>query len=169
MTPVTYRIDGPWPGELAIIARPRGGDWLASELRALKEAGFDIVASLLTAEESEELGVSLEADLSSRNGLKFVSFPIPDLGVPNSIDAARPFLEQLLNDLRLGKKIAIHCRQGIGRSGLIATSLLVLAGTEPAAAFRKASAARGFEVPETVAQRDWVMELSANVAELART
>ena len=169
MLPVTYCIEGPWPGQLAIIARPRGGEWLDGELHALKEAHFDVVLSLLTSEESEELGLTKEAQLSAKEELEFLSFPIPDLGVPASATATREFLNRLLNALRRGKRIAIHCRQGIGRSGLIATSLLVLEAIDPLVAFRRVSAARGLEVPETTAQRDWVMELSHHVPELART
>jgi protein-tyrosine phosphatase len=169
MLPVTYRIEGPWSGQLAIIARPRGGEWLGSELCSLKENGFDVVLSLLTSEESEELGVSKEAQLSTKHGLEFLSFPIRDLSIPSSSTVARELLGEILNKLRAGKRIAVHCRQGIGRSGLVATSLLVLAGIDPSVAFRKVSAARGIEVPETVEQRAWVIELSHNVPELART
>lgn len=169
MLPVTYRIEGPWRGQLAIIARPRGGEWLEEELRALKEAHFDVALSLLTSEESKELGLTKEAELSAKQGLEFLSFPIPDLGVPASASATREFLNSVLNALRAGKQIAIHCRQGIGRSGLIATSLLVMEAIDPFVAFRRVSAARGLEVPETTAQRDWVMELSHHVPELART
>lgn len=169
MLPVTYRIEGPWPGQLAIIARPRGGEWLDGELHALKEAHFDFVLSLLTSEESEELGLTEEAQLSAKHGLEFLSFPIPDLAVPASATATREFLNWLLNELRAGKRIAIHCRQGIGRSGLIATSLLVMEAIDPFVAFRRVSAARGLEVPETTEQRDWVLELSHHVPELART
>jgi hypothetical protein len=28
MNPKLYWVDGPWPGKLAISARPRGGGWL---------------------------------------------------------------------------------------------------------------------------------------------
>ena len=169
MLPVTYPIEGPWRGRLAIIARPRGGEWLEEELQALKEAHFDVVLSLLTSEEADELGLSKEAQLSAKHGLEFLSFPIPDLGVPAPPNAAREFLNELLNALRAGKQVAIHCRQGIGRSGLIATSLLVMEAIDPFTAFRKVSAARNLAVPETDQQRDWVMELSQHVPELART
>ena len=169
MLPVIYCIEGPWPGQMAIIARPRGGEWLDEELHALKEAHFDVVLSLLTSEESKELGLTKEAPLSAKQGLEFINFPIPDLGVPASDTVTRELLHRLLNLLRAGKRVAIHCRQGIGRSGLIATSLLVMEGIDPSAAFRRVSAARNLEVPETTAQRDWVMELSHHVPELAAT
>ncbi len=163
-----YQIEGPWPGQLAIVPRPRGGDWLEDELRAFKEEGFDLVVSLLTEDESQELGLARESDLSRKHELKFLGFPIPDLGTPDSA-AAQEFLGRLHRALSAAERIAVHCRQGIGRSGLVASSLLVMSGIDPATAFRKVSAARGLSVPETPAQRDWVIELSHELTEpLAR-
>jgi hypothetical protein len=46
-----YSIDGPWPGRLAIVPRPRGEDWLDDEGRAWQEAELDVIVSLLTADE----------------------------------------------------------------------------------------------------------------------
>ena len=43
-----YQIEGPWRGQLAIVPRPRGEDWLRDEARAWKDEGFDVVVSLLT-------------------------------------------------------------------------------------------------------------------------
>jgi Cyclin-dependent kinase inhibitor 3 (CDKN3) len=162
---ISYPISGPWPGKLAIVPRPRGGDWLDDELRAIKQEGFDILVSLLTKEELEELGLAQEENISQANGIKYLTLPIPDLGVPESFETAQDFLDELYRSLRDGKRMAVHCRQGIGRSGLIASSLLVMSGIDPAKAFRTVSAARGFSVPETVAQRDWVIEFSHAVAE----
>ena len=162
---ISYHIEGPWPGKLAIVPRPRGGDWLDDEMRALKDAGFDLVVSLLTRDESQELGLDQETSVSREHGLQFCQFPIRDLGVPDSSAAAQEFIGKLHDALTAGKKVAIHCRQGIGRSGLIGSSLLVMSGINPAKAFRLVSAARGLPVPETPEQRDWVVELSRESAE----
>ena len=156
---MTYLIKGPWSGELAIIPRPRGGDWLEDEVRGLQNA-FDIVVSLLMDEEAKELGLTDEAELIQEQDLQFRSYPIPDLGVPYSRESAREFLVDLHRELLAGKKIAVHCRGSIGRSGLVASSMLVLSGVEPTKAFREVSAARGVASPETTEQRDWVMMLS---------
>jgi len=161
---ITYSISGPWQGELAIVPRPRGGDWLDDELRTMKNEGFDIIVSLLTEQELEELGLLLEKDLSRANGMEHFTLPIPDLGVPDSPEAAQHFLGTLHHALSIGRKVAIHCRQGIGRSGLVASSLLVMSGIDPAKAFRIVSAARGFSVPETDAQRDWVIDFAHHAA-----
>lgn len=160
-----YRIKGPWSGELAIIPRPRGGDWLDDEMRTLKNEGFDVILSLLTPAEIEELGLKRAPEFAQAQGLQFCNYPIPDLGVPASRESARQLIERLHEDLLASKKIAVHCRGSIGRSGLIATSLLVISGVEPARAFREVSNVRGFDAPETQEQRDWVAMLSTETAE----
>lgn len=156
----SYRIEGRWPGQLAIIPRPRGGEWLEDEVRALKEDGFEIVVSLLTTQEARELGLTSEAELLRKHGLQFRNYPILDLGVPDSQQSARQFLETLRKDLLAGKKIAVHCRGSIGRSGLVASSVLVLNGLDPTIAFRQVSNSRGCESPETLEQKHWVANLS---------
>jgi hypothetical protein len=50
-----YRIEGPWPGRLAIVPRPRGGDWLEDEIASWRRGGIDMVVSTLTEQESVEL------------------------------------------------------------------------------------------------------------------
>ena len=160
----SYQIEGPWRGELAIVPRPRGGDWLEGEIRALKDEHFDVLVSLLTRDESDEFDLALEADLSRAHGLQFCEFPIPDLGIPRSPAAARQLIVRLRSALEAGEKIGIHCRQGIGRSGLIAAGLLVASGVDPETAFRRVSAARGLPVPETAEQEQWVRELARESA-----
>jgi protein-tyrosine phosphatase len=160
----SYQIEGPWPGHLAIVPRPRGGEWLEGEVCFWKGEGFDVVVSLLTRSELDELDLAAEADLSRGRGIQFWEFPIPDLGIPQSLTAARETIDRLYGGLKAGKKIAIHCRQGIGRSGLIAAGVLVVSGIDPETAFRQVSAARGLPVPETAEQKEWVRELARECA-----
>lgn len=160
----SYQIEGPWQGELAIVPRPRGGDWLEDEIHALKDGHFDVLVSLLTGDESGEFDLAVEAHLSRAHGLQFCEFPIPDLGIPPSLTAARELIDKLYGGLKAGKKIAIHCRQGIGRSGLIAAGLLVASGVDAETAFRQVSGARGLPVPETAEQKQWVRELARDYA-----
>ena len=39
-----FPIQGPWTGQLAIIARTRGDDALSDEVRSWREAGVDVKA-----------------------------------------------------------------------------------------------------------------------------
>ena len=55
-----------------------------------------------------------------------------------------------------GRCVGIHCRQGIGRSSLLAATLLVLTGMDFEEAWRRVEAARGCPVPDTAEQKAWV-------------
>jgi protein-tyrosine phosphatase len=151
-----FWIEGPWPGKLAISARPRGGDWLEEELRGWSRDGIDDVVSLLTPDEEESLDLEAEGNLCRENGLSFRPFPIVDRSVPSRTEAMH-LIQQLDADLAKGKNLVVHCRQGIGRSGLIAAGLLVARGVSPEEAMKRASAARHVPIPETVEQRLWIM------------
>jgi protein-tyrosine phosphatase len=129
-------------------------------VRGWREDGIEVVVSLLTPEESSELGLREEAEHARGAGLEFHGFPIPDRGVPGSRAATAELVELLGRALAAGRSVALHCRQGIGRSALVAASLLVAAGEEPAAALGTIERVRGVPVPETAAQRRWVEELA---------
>jgi hypothetical protein len=75
-------------GRLAIVGRPRSGDWLADEISAWRAAGLTDVVSLLEDHEIRDLELGEEPQISMRAGLSFERFPIADRGVPASPDAA---------------------------------------------------------------------------------
>jgi len=119
----------PGPGRLAIMARPRGNDWLESEIEAWKTAGVEVVVSLLEPEEVSELELAREPALCGERGIAFLSYPIPDRGVPES-EETRQLASRLAADLTCGRSLAIHCRAGIGRSSLIAACVLISTGMD---------------------------------------
>jgi protein-tyrosine phosphatase len=159
-----YWLDGPWPGKLAMAARPRGGDWLRYDLSSWKRQGVDTVLSLLTPEEETDLDLGPEAGEATRLGMDFASFPIPDRQIPKSEAKWALILEKVAGILSDGKNVVVHCRQGIGRSGLVAACLLVRRGLSPGAAVEMVSAARGVPVPETSEQRDWIDHYAVSLA-----
>jgi protein-tyrosine phosphatase len=155
-----FWVDGPWRGRLAILPRPRGGDWLRDETAAWHEAGFDLVVSLLEPEEAAQLMLEEEAAAAAESGIAFRPFPIPDRGVPASQDAVAELATEIVDGLEEGKAVAVHCRQGIGRSGLIAGGVLVAGGVDAAKALQTISQARGLDVPETEEQRQWLIDFA---------
>lgn len=153
-------IEGPWPGRLAILPRPRGGEWLRDEIASWRQSGLDVVVSLLTQDEVNEFDLGTERHWCEAIGIRFLSFPIADRGVPESRGAAMDLVRTLDKALGEAQCIGVHCRQGIGRSALISACLLVAAGKDPGEAFRHLSAVRGCSVPETPEQREWVRALA---------
>ena len=156
MNPKLYWITSPSAGRLAISARPRGGDWLEDEIEGWRKQGIDVVVSLLTPSENEELGLKDEGSFSKAKGVRFVSFPIEDRGIPSSSAKAQELVGQLGSEIQKGKSLAIHCRQGIGRSSLLSAALLTFMGEDLDQALQSIGKARGLEVPETVEQRRWL-------------
>ncbi|HYN88465.1 MAG TPA: dual specificity protein phosphatase family protein [Ardenticatenaceae bacterium] len=160
MRSVVYWIPTASPGRLAIVPRPRPGDWLEDEIRSWRDAGIDAVVSLLTPGESFELGLHAEAAICGAHQIEFLPFPVQDRQVPLSKAAFLELVESIGRRLDQGRAVAIHCRMGVGRSAMLAAAVLVRQGDDPERAFRHVAEARGVDVPDTVAQRQWVEDLA---------
>lgn len=161
MRVTVYWIEEVSFGRLGIMPRPRGGDWLEDEVRSLCASGVDVVVSLLEREEISELDIVDEQSCCEANNLSFLSFPIKDRGIPPLDRHTAKFINGLSELVSEGKTVVIHCRQGIGRSALIAASILVITGVNVDTAFDRIAEARGQSVPDTPEQRDWVNRFAA--------
>ncbi|MBX2881998.1 MAG: dual specificity protein phosphatase family protein [Granulosicoccus sp.] len=64
----------------------------------------------------------------------------------------------LVQGVQKGVNTVIHCRAGIGRSGLVAIGVLLTQRVALGRAIEQVSAARLEEVPETPAQLNWLQE-----------
>jgi protein-tyrosine phosphatase len=70
----------------------------------------------------------------------------------------------VVDAVRGGKTVVVHCRGGLGRSGLVAASCLVVLGLRPAAAIARVRQGRAGAV-ETPAQEDWVRRFAGAAGE----
>lgn len=148
------------PHRLAVGPRPRGGPWLADDIAAWSAAGINSVVSLIESVEEVELELEQEALFCRARSIEYVSFPIPDRGVPTSPDAAAALIDWVVFDLRRGRSVAIHCRAGIGRTGLVAGCVLSALGHPFDQVFPMLSRARGLPIPDTPAQAEWVRQFA---------
>jgi protein-tyrosine phosphatase len=152
-----FWIKGAPPAPLAIVMKPRGGDWLKDDLLRMKRSGIETVVSLLERDEAETLGLGEEGPLARQVGIQFLSHPIPDIHVPSSTIAFREFAAGIADRLLAGEHIGVHCRGSIGRSTVTAACALIHLGWAPQAALAAIEAARGCLVPDTLEQRDWIL------------
>jgi protein-tyrosine phosphatase len=112
MRPSLYWLPFRQGRRLAIMPRPRAGDWLADEVAGWRTEGIDTVVSLLEQEEIAELELH-QLPAACRNAdIEFVSFPIPDRGIPASFKETDDLVRRLSDALAGGKAVAIHCRAG---------------------------------------------------------
>lgn len=149
-------VHGIAPARLALMPRPRGDDWLEDEVTGWKQAGIDTVVSLLEHHEVRDLDLHAEARLCEAAGIDFLSFPIADRGVPTSDGALVRLVTDLHRRIEQGRGVAIHCRVGVGRTGLVAGCVLHLIGVPAQDIFHRLSRSRGLAMPDTAAQADWV-------------
>jgi len=155
MLPTAYKVIEIGTGVLSVMAKPVPGEWIEDEFLGFARLGIDKIVCLLEDWEQLELGLGEEAKLCAKNSIEYVSFPIPDRGLPRT-DLALVLAEQLHTEICGGKHVAIHCRAGIGRTGIIAGAVLLKAGKTAKEAFILISDARGVQVPDTEEQEKWL-------------
>ncbi|MEM6512712.1 MAG: dual specificity protein phosphatase family protein [Pseudomonadota bacterium] len=157
MGPTFYEIELVGSGFLAVMAKPVAGEWIDDEFAGLYQAGLRKVVSLLEDHEAYEVGLSEEKDLCEKHGLEFASYPIVDRGLPPSVSSFAELTNSVYHASAGGQSTVIHCRAGIGRTGLVAAGVLLHAAFSVDDAFNHITQRRGVEVPDTQEQRDWLL------------
>lgn len=103
------------------------GEW-EDDIAYLKKHDIGFVMSLT----EEPL---IEEELL-QEGLEFYHLPIRDMDAPMPRDAYKALIV-LLEKIDSGKKALIHCKGGVGRTGMIGACYLVARGYEPTDAIQK--------------------------------
>jgi protein-tyrosine phosphatase len=165
---VDWIDDLPTPGALGLTLCP--GKWGASlfgrpwardlelDLACLRqEHRTDLLVSLMEDHEYADLRVPDLVPRARAHGLDVVRFPITDVNVPPP-ERHRDFdtlVDRLRAELDRGRRVVVHCRGGLGRTGLTAAALLTTYGDEPDQAIARVRAARRGAV-ETLEQEEFV-------------
>jgi protein-tyrosine phosphatase len=158
-----YRIDTIGNGYLAVMEYPGLRQDAASEIEDIARQGVSHVVSLLEPAESIALGLEQEAALVNAASMSFESFPIEDMGLPRSVDDFASLSYRLYRLVDSGSSTLIHCRGGLGRSGLLAAAVLLHGGGDVEQAFARVARGRGRRVPETPQQEAWLRASHAAV------
>lgn len=105
------------------------GDWdrdLVADLSALrKQYRTDVLVSLIEDHEFINLQIPTLRDEAPKFGIEVIWFPIRDQSVPASIADLYAVVQSIAATLREGKTVVIHCMGGLGRTGLVAASVLI--------------------------------------------
>lgn len=142
----------PAPGRLGLTFAPGkkvpglDGVWrrdLRLDLARLREVyGVGAIVNLLEDHELRRFGMEGYHDGIRAFGFELRAFPIVDGGVPGDVDGARDVVGWILERLGAGTNVAVHCRGGLGRTGLVTACCLVAVGAAPDVALREVRAAR---------------------------
>jgi len=107
-------------------------DRIENDLQCISSWGAKIIVTLLEMREITQLGVAaLPGSILARN-IHWLHLPLG-----NNVLPAEEFEEKwrsarvmLLHSLQQGERILIHCKEGVGRSALVAARLLIEAGID---------------------------------------
>ncbi|MGG6260692.1 protein phosphatase [Stutzerimonas stutzeri] len=103
------------------------GSSLDEALGTLQAAGAEAVITLMPAEELARNDASQLPQLCAERHLEWFHLPVADEQVPLAdFDQAWERSADRINELLdAGKRVAIHCKGGSGRTGLIAARILI--------------------------------------------
>ncbi len=102
--------------ELAGMAKPSS---LVSDFEFLKEQGINAIISLTET--------SLQKSVVNEFGFEYLHLPIPDFSIPTlqQIEKFISFTNKLKEE---HKKVVVHCKSGIGRTGTMLAIYFVTRG-----------------------------------------
>lgn len=153
------------PGRIGICRLPgRSGD-IDGDVAAIRAWAPAVVVSMTEAAEMVRFGAAGLPALLARDGIGWRHFPIIDFGAPEG--EVFPIWSALTAELHAaldaGGGVLLHCRAGLGRSGMVALRLLVERGEDAGAALDRIRAARPGAV-ETGAQAEWAGARTASTS-----
>ena len=67
-------------------------------------------------------------DIYTKNRFEVLHYPIEDFDVPTDISDYNKIIEKIILELQSNKNVLVHCAAGLGRTGLMAASLLITLG-----------------------------------------
>jgi protein-tyrosine phosphatase len=120
------------PGALFLSSIPGRDGPVERAVKDMRHSGIDGVICLTPDEEIRRKSPTYAAILQ-QDGLPcpVQRFPIPDMGVPEDRHTFLSLVRRLRDSLREGERLLVHCSAGFGRSGTVATCVLVALGVEP--------------------------------------
>jgi len=141
---------------IGICRLPGGKGDLSGDVAAIRRWNPRLVVSLTERSEMEGLGAAALPDLLAGSGVDWRHFPIIDFGTPApaTVMAWPPLSAEIHAALDRGEGVLLHCRGGLGRSGMTALRLMVERGEEADAALVRLRQIRPGAV-ETEEQREW--------------
>ncbi len=101
---------------------------LSSYIHAIKEKGIEAVTVLLPEQELEKAGRSCDLIGKYREAeLEVLHFPLENFSVPDAMDKFDDLIRDIVEFLEK-KELLIHCLTGCGRTGMVASGVLVRLG-----------------------------------------
>ena len=142
-------------GRLLLHSMPGRREPLEQAWEQVRIHGVQVIVCLAGSEEVRAKSPSYAAAFDAKTVPCSVGpFPIPDFGIPGDPEAFWSLASKIATQLNAGGRVLIHCGAGIGRTGTLATCVLLALG-HPSVKAQQAVSTAGSH-PETAEQRELV-------------
>ena len=103
---------------------------LGESISTLKEAGTELLLTLMFDDEREKNNVQTLPEMCTEQGIKWLQLPILDDAAPDKVfeEQWMQHKEAILQVLNNKGTIAVHCKGGSGRTGLVIGLILLSLG-----------------------------------------
>jgi len=116
---------------------PSSDRLLAEDLERLRDHyRARALVTLLEDAEMRRLCIPRLREVAERIGLKSLWLPIPDGWVPAEVGPVSELADRVLAHMASGETVVVHCRAGLGRTGMVAACCLVARGRTASEAVR---------------------------------
>lgn len=160
-----YQIARIGRGQLYAMPMPAWNN-LEGDAAHYAKLGVNLVVSHLEPHEAIAMGLRDEAAVLAQFGLDFLPIPIQDRNLPTDEAAYFQHILALRDKLHEGVNIAVHCRAGIGRTGVTCCCLLMGEGHSGKDAVDWVRDARQCAIPDTEEQYDYIIAREAHTKSL---
>lgn len=131
-----------------------------TDMAALVAQGVDKIYGLMPKYELVQYKAQDLLTETGTYGIEYIYCGWTDRSTPDNEDFW-PCVRQALEDLNKGKRIVVHCRGGLGRTGTFAGCVLALAGWHLDSMVNALHEARGTMCPETREQTTFIRTVCA--------
>lgn len=119
-------------------------------------AGIKHLVCLVEAHERQALGLDGLRAKCFESSMQIHDFPMVDRQPPLALEVFLKRSALVSQKLKSGESVGIHCKSGIGRSGMLTLAIMGQLGFDLDDALKVIEDRRGLKAPNTPVQLEWI-------------
>lgn len=119
--------------------KARTGIWdrdIDMDVRRLQELNIKVLVLLIENKEINELQVTTLPEKCIIHDISLLWYPIVDNSIPDNLTTFEELIQTICNCLSLNYNVAVVCKGGLGRSGMVSACVLTKFGMSPSDAIK---------------------------------